>query len=381
MKILMLTYEFPPVSGGIATYTAGLALAASKSGHDITIAVSGTPREFDGDITDYPFIIVRYGTGNYTFGKLPRLLWRTYRLVERGGFDLIHALDWPHIMALAYFNRFKKIPFVASVYGTEILLAPDSRQIKYLAGENFFTAPDRFYAISDYTRNLLLETKPTLDPESVTATPPGVDFDYFSNPGEKFDIYKRFSIPINNKVILTVSRLDKRKGHRAVFRALERLPSRMKNEVSYIIAGDGDDSKYNQELRRLAKNSGVNVIFAGRVDYDLLPSLYASCDLFCMPGEPYPEKIEGFGIVYLEAAAAGLPSIASRIGGVPEAVIDNRTGILLEPGDIESLSAALVKMIRNDDFRAGLGKAAFEHAKQFSWQRCAELTYSVANRN
>jgi phosphatidylinositol alpha-1,6-mannosyltransferase len=380
MRILILTYEFPPVRGGIATYTAGLASAATRLGHEVVVGVSGTPKKYVPKDTDYPFALIRRGTGAYSVHKLPRLLWRAYRRAEGGKFDLVHAVDWPHIMALAYLNRLKKIPFVATVYGTEILLAPGSRQIKYLAGEKFFEAPDKIFAISDFTKRLLLKKNISLSTEKVTVTRPGVDFKYFSTPRADFDIHEKYSIPRDNKILLTVSRLDERKGHRSVLKALHKLKSELKRKVTYIIAGEGDNRTYIESLKSLAGDSGVNAIFTGRIDRDWLPSLYAAGDLFCMPGDPYPEKIEGFGLVYLEAAAAGLPSVASRIGGVPEAVLHEKSGILVEPGDIDALAAALIKMLEDDTFRKTMGAGAAEQARSLSWERCATLTYGIASR-
>ena len=377
---MMLTYEFPPVSGGIATYTASIASAATDLGHEVTVAVSGrTELSIESNI-EYPFTVDRSGRGNYSIGKLPWLLWRTYQSVEKRGFDLIHAVDWPHIMALAYLNRFKKIPFAATIYGTELLMAPDSRQIKYLAGDRFLSAPTKIFAISEFTKHLALGNNKKINSESIMVTPLGVDFERFSKPKGDFDIYSEFAIPRDNKIILTVARLDERKGHRTILKALKRLPSEFKAKISYIIAGSGDDKNYKRELELLADKSDVNVVFAGLIEHQRLPSLYAACDLFCMIGEPHPGKIEGFGLVYLEAAVAGIPSIAGRIGGVPEVVVDNETGILVEPGDISGLAGAIVKMIENDDLRKALGKRAKERASIFSWSECARLTYGIVER-
>ena len=132
-KILMLTHEFPPLAGGIATYVARLAAAASKTGHRVTVLAPGlTKDQSKDDKRKYPFTVIRFGAGDYSYRKLLHLIWRTYVNTKPLKYDLIHTMDWPHMMALAFLNRFREIPFVATVYGTEILLAPNSRQIRYL---------------------------------------------------------------------------------------------------------------------------------------------------------------------------------------------------------------------------------------------------------
>ena len=375
-KILMLTHEFPPIAAGIATYTAQLASAASKMGYRITVLAPGSFKDQSEDDKErFPFTIIRYGAGAYSYRKLPRLIWRTYRKAKPSMYDLIHAMDWPYIMALAFVNRFKEIPFVATVYGTEILLVPNSRQVRHLGVDNMFEIPSRIFAISEFTKNLLLEKYGGIRPEDVTVTPLGVDFARFSRSQRDSDIRRLYSIPAGNQIVLTVSRLDERKGHRTVIRALSKLSTELKQRTTYIIAGAADDGAYVGGLKQMGEDSGVDVKFIGRVNHDDLPSLYAGSTVFCMPGESYPEKIEGFGLVYLEAAAAGLPCIASRIGGVPEVVIHEKTGILIEPGDSDALAAALTRTLIDRDYRTALGNEARNNAARFTWDRCARLTY------
>ena len=375
-KILTLTHEFPPIAGGIATYTGQLAAAASKMGHRITVLAPGSAGDHSrNDRKKYPFTVIRFGAGNYSYRRLPGLIWRTYRKAKPASYDLIHAMDWPHTMALAFLNRFREIPFVSTVYGTEILLTPDSKQIKFLGVNNMFEIPNHIFAVSEFTKSLLLEKYREIRPEDVTVTPPGVDFERYSRSKNNFEIRRLYSIPEDNHIILTVSRLDERKGHRTVIKALSKLAPELKRKTTYIIAGAADDGAYVTGLKQFSKDSGVDMRFIGKVDHEDLPSLYAGSTVFCMTGEPYPEKIEGFGLVYLEAAAAGLPCIASRIGGVPEAVVHEKTGILIEPGDSDALAAAVTRMLKDRDYTAALAGEARNYASGFSWDRCAKLTY------
>jgi len=103
--------------------------------------------------------------------------------------------------------------------------------------------------------------------------------------------------------------------------------------------------------------------------------LYASAQLFCMPGEPHPRRVEGFGLVYLEAAAQGVAAIASRLGAIPEVVVDGETGIVIEPMDHTALGAAVLQFIQDPAFAQRLGENARKWASGFSWHRCAQETY------
>ncbi len=375
-KILMLTHEFPPIAGGISTYVAQLAAAASKMGHRITVLAPGlTGDQSKDDKRRYPFTVIRFGAGDYSYRKLLHLIWHTYVNAKPSKYDLIHTADWPHMMALAFLNRFREIPFVATIYGTEILLVPNSGQIRYLGVDNMFEVPSRIFAISEFTKNLLLEKYRAIISENVIVTPPGVDFARFSTPQRNFDIRRLYSIPEGNHIILTVSRLDERKGHRTVIKALSKLAPELRSRTTYIIAGAANDSAYVRGLKQIGEDSSIDMRLIGKVDHQDLPPLYAGSTVFCMTGESYPEKIEGFGLVYLEAAAAGLPCIASRIGGAPEAVIHEKTGVLIEPGDSDALAIALTRILIDPDYRAALSNEARSHASGFSWDRCARLTY------
>ncbi len=375
-KILMLTHEFPPFCGGVGTYAKHLALAAHEIGHDITLVAPDYGENLnESDRRAYPFEVLRYRAGGYAVKNLPALLWRTWRWTSRAEFDIVHAVDWPYLLALAFLNKFKQIPFVATAYGTEILGLPDSKHARFLSGQNFFEKPNRIFAISESIKSLLLKQFPGVRQENVIVTLLGVDSDMFGPTRNENDIRKAYSIPKDHKIILTVSRLDERKGHRLVLKALARLPEEIKQKTTYLVAGGGGNGFYLKELHQLAGECGARVLFADTVPGDHLKALYKTSSVFCMPGEPHPKKIEGFGLVYLEAAAQGLPSIGSRLGGIPEVVLHEKTGLIIEPLDTAALSRALIKLLTDESYRQELGRASREHARTFSWTRCAEQTY------
>ena len=377
-KILMLTHEFPPFRGGIGTYASQLALAAHNLGHDITVVAPDHGRFCEeSDQADYPFTINRYQSETHSFKELPEMMWNAWRQYRQNRFDIVHAVDWPDILAMTLLNRLRRLPFVATVHGTDLLSSTDSRHVRYLRATGMYASPSIVYANSEYTRSLFLDKCPAETHERIVVTPLGVDEGCFETVGDATHIYEQYGIDKQHKIILTVARLDERKGHRLVLKALRKLPEDLKSQVAYVIAGGAENENYLRELKELASTSGVAVHFVGSVDIANLRGLYSQASLFCMPGEPHSQKVEGFGLAYLEAAAQGLPSIASTIGAIPEVVIDGKTGVLVEPMDVDGIAEAMVTLLRDDDLRKSMGEASRSHARQYTWKRCAELTYGV----
>ncbi len=375
-KILMLTHEFPPFRGGIATYASRLAGAAHRLGHQVTVMAPDFGRQLiRSDREDHPFEVIRYHSGPYSYRKMLPLLWRSCNFSEYGSYDLVHAVDAAYILSLAFLNRFKSVPFAATVYGTEILSMPSSRQARFLGLEDMFHAPAQLFTISSFTQDLLIRHCPRVSPERVRVTPLGVDQNWFGPAELAPGVLCKLGIPESHRVILTVARLDERKGHRIMLEAVSRLDPEVKAELSYVIVGKKNNSAYEQELHRLAAACGAHVLFTDEVSDEMLHALYARACLFCMPGQPHPKKVEGFGLVYLEAAAQGLPSVATRTGGVPEVVIHGQTGLLTDPLDVTALTEALATLLTDEPLRKMTGERARRHAMAFTWERCAERTY------
>jgi phosphatidylinositol alpha-1,6-mannosyltransferase len=376
-KILLITTEFPPVTGGIGTYCHEIASAAARRGHDVTVFAPdfALPAEKLGDEARDERV-VRYSGGAYTIRDFPRFFGQVWRELSAGSYDIVHAADWPSALIMRNVNRFRRVPYQVMVHGTEVLLAPQSRQIKLL-GSRIFEMPYRITTNSNFTRNLLLENFPAVDPAKVDVTLLGVGREWFEPVPDPRPTLERLGIPADKLLLLTVARLDQRKGHRLVFRALSELAPELAARLTYAVVGKGNDDAYLAELHSLAENCPVPTIFTGAVANEDLKPLYARAHVFVMPGEPHPRRVEGFGLVYLEAAAQGVPAIASRINAIPEVVVDGTTGIVIEPGDLEALKHAIAELTQAPEERDRLGRQAQEWARGFTWDRCAEQTYEA----
>lgn len=174
----------------------------------------------------------------------------------------------------------------------------------------------------------------------------------------------------NKEVILTVARLVESKGHESVIRAMFRVRAYFP-ECKYVIVGEGP---LEPVLRALVKELGLEntVIFEKGVTDELLPAYYEACDIFVLTSREIPQRgeIEGFGIVFLEAAASAKAAIAGRTGGVPEAVIDGQTGLLVDPLDIEGIAGCIVRLLQDEKARQIMGNKARERvAKELTLER------------
>jgi phosphatidylinositol alpha-1,6-mannosyltransferase len=199
--------------------------------------------------------------------------------------------------------------------------------------------------------------------------PPGVDPQRFRpiDARERGAVRRTYRLDPNRPLIVGLSRLVPRKGFDILIQALAGLD----DSVQLAIGGSGRDER---RLMDLAVSHQVHprVRFLGRVPDAELAPLYASADVFSMPCRDRwgGLEAEGFGIVFVEASACGVPSVAGRSGGSHEAVVDGETGFVVEPRDVDSVRDALARLLGDDTLRAHMGAAARDRAVR-------ELSYDV----
>jgi len=194
---------------------------------------------------------------------------------------------------------------------------------------------------------------------------PGVDLERF-HPGVDGGRLRAAHARPGELVLLTVGRLQRRKNHALVVEAMALMPD---VPIRYLIAGDGEE-RHALEALVARHNLGGRVTFLGAVPGGDLPALYGACDLFVMPNRLIDGDLEGFGIVFLEAAAVGRPAIGGTTGGVPEAIEEGRTGLLVDGTDANELAAAIRSMM-SPSHRSEMGAAARARAAAFNWDRAA----------
>jgi len=208
---------------------------------------------------------------------------------------------------------------------------------------------------------------------------PGVDTERFRPdvPG-RIEIRERL-LQGADLLLLTVGRLQRRKGHDLMLQALAGLGD-ARPRIRYVIAGDGDQ---RARLESMSADLGLTdrVRFEGVVPDTLLPGYYAAADVFVHPNRIDGEDVEGFGIVFLEAAAAGVAVIGGNSGGVPEAVADGATGLLVSGTNADELKQALFRLIGSAELRRTMGANGRARVEQsFSWTSAASKVLEIHER-
>jgi phosphatidylinositol alpha-1,6-mannosyltransferase len=224
------------------------------------------------------------------------------------------------------------------------------------------------FANSANTRRMLLDLG--IAPDRLEIVYPGVDTQRFRPDVDGTGIRRRLA-PNGELVLLSVGRHQTRKGHDLMIQAVARLTRQQHRSLRYVIVGDGQE---RPRLEALVDQCGVrdSVTFVGEVPADELPRYFAACDIFVLPNRIEQNDVEGFGIVFLEAAASGKPAVGGNTGGVPEAVADGVTGLLVSGTDVEQLAATVARLIDSESLRRGLGEAGRARAvREFSWESAA----------
>jgi len=181
-------------------------------------------------------------------------------------------------------------------------------------------------------------------------------------------------------ILLTVARLVHSKGHSQVIVALPQVLEQV-GEVKYVIVGSGEEK---ENLQQLVEKKGLSeiVTFWGRAPDAELAALYHAADLFIMPSRDMNGKSrEGLGLTYLEAGLCGLPAIGSRSGGVPDAIVDGETGLLVNPEDPAQIADAIIRLISDEALAQRLGQNARRRVlDDFTWERVAERFQAALSR-
>jgi phosphatidylinositol alpha-1,6-mannosyltransferase len=353
MSHLLVTNDFPPKVGGIQSYL--WELWRRLPPERVTVLTTPYPnaRTFDAE---QAFAVHR--TRTPVLLPTPGLARRINRLADRSGSKLIVLDPALPVGALGpYLDR----PYAVVLHGAEVTVParlPGSRQAlrPTLAKADLLIAAGGYPATE--AAELLQDGAPP-----VVNVPPGVDTDRFRplSEDERAAARARFGLPEDGLVVVSVSRLVRRKGMDLLIAAADRLKHRYP-ALRVAIGGSGSEG---DRLRKDAKARRAPVTFLGRVPDADLPALYGCADVFAMLCHNRWGGLEqeGFGIVFLEAAACGVPQVAGDSGGARDAVADGETGIVVaDPTDTDAAAQALERLLGDAELRARLGQAARRRA-------------------
>ncbi len=364
-SLVLVTHEFHPHRGGIAVYAAEMARAARQLGYEVEVWAPALPA--GGAEASWPFIVRRLPlTGDH--GLLSQ--WRMARelLAHR---DRLRAatLYIPEpgpllaMLLLQYFDTLRPARLLLTFHGSEIQRLASRRLLRW-STSHLLRKAARLSVVSTFARNLLRQYFPEAA-DKVVITPGALRTDLVT--GSPAPAAPRR----NNTIILTVARLNPRKGQLEVITALQGLPASQRRGLEYWLVGAHSKENYDVTLDQAAAGADFPVKFLGDIPDEQLGPIYRQADIFAMTSMPHKHSVEGFGLVYLEAGAHGLPVIAHAIGGVPEAVLDGETGLLVAPGDSAALTAAFARLLGDPALRSRLGAAGRARAHQHSWRDSA----------
>lgn len=369
MKSLLISgMYYPPQVGGISELMSSL---AKTLGRDRVCCLTGVPQS-DVTVTDVDAPRVYRCPSAFAQSRRTKALgwaWALPRIViqERPEVIMLATIDDGNLGLLL--NQWLKLPLIVFAHGNEILDVLVERWPKPLRA---LQSANRVITVSRYTASLV--ERAGVDPNRVEVIHPGLDPGRFRPLPSNSELRKRLLQDRHrDRVILTVGNLVARKGQDTTIRALPGLLRRVP-DVSYLIVGEGP---HRNQLESLALELGVreHVVFAGSLPNEDVAQIYALCDVFVMPSRSEWDKndVEGFGIVYLEASACGKPVIGAWSGGVPEAVVHEATGLLVDPMSPDELSRALERLLKDQELANRLGEQGRQRAVQeFTWTEVAE---------
>ena len=352
MKHLLVTNDFPPKVGGIQSYLWELWRRLDVD----TFAVLTTPYAgMDRFDSEQPFEIIRDPAP--VLLPTPAQIRRVNEHAARVGADLV-LLD--PVLPIGHIGPRLDRPYGVVVHGAEVTVAAQSRigrgaMSKVLRGAELVVAAGS-YPAAEAVR-VAGRSLPSI------VIPPGVDVERFRplDAAARDDARRQFGVPVEAPLVVSVSRLVPRKGMDVLIEASARLRANFP-ELVVAIGGTGRDRR---RLERLVEDTGAPVRFLGKVADEDLPALYGSADVFAMLCRNRWAGLEqeGFGIVFLEAAACGVAQIAGDSGGVADAVVDGTTGLIVtDPRSIGDATAALRRVLGDDAWRRHLGDAARDRA-------------------
>jgi phosphatidylinositol alpha-1,6-mannosyltransferase len=348
MTHLLVTNDFPPKVGGIQSYLFELWRRLPPDDFAVLTTPHDDAEEFD---RAQAFRIER--TKERVLLPTPRLRRRIDQLADEIGAQLV-VLD--PALPLGAIGPRLALPYGVLVHGAEVAVpgrVPIARQVL----RQVFRGARLVVGNSDYPIDLA--TRIARRPLPGHTVYPGVDAARFRplDAVERDKARARFGLPVEGRVVVGLSRLVPRKGFDVLIEAAAKLaPARP--DLLVAIAGQGRD---RQRLEKLAQRAGAPVQFLGVVEDADLADLYGCADVFAMLARNrwFGVEQEGFGIVFIEAAAACVPQLAGASGGVPEAVVDGVTGVVVDrPGNAGVVAVSLAKLLDDRELRARMGAAA-----------------------
>ncbi|QPJ63596.1 MAG: glycosyltransferase family 4 protein [Candidatus Nitronauta litoralis] len=375
MRILLTANGSPWTrnKGGGTLAVHHLATAFSRRGHEVTVLYGRRPKDPHPPGLSYSvewakfYQVATINLNIFSFGK------KIKRLIETGSFDLVHGNAEEALFAPTHCRK-AKIPFFytshANFLPSEGLLQSIGRPLRLLKSVNTHLerataqSADLVFTFSEFSKNLVVEALDALSPGKVKVVSPGVSSEWYEVKREKGQ----------KKQLILWGRMADQKGIPELLQAFK-IVREYFSDIKLLLVGEGAlREEYMSKALRLGISEAVS--FEGWKDEATIRKM-ASESLAGV----FPSRIESFGLAIAEAMATGLPVIATRVGALPEFIINGKTGNLVAPGNIEELAAKLIECISDPDRMEMFGAAAkIDIRKKFCWDNTAEIIENEYDR-
>jgi len=351
---LIITRNFPPDVGGIQMLMGGLSESLLNHG----------PVKVFAD--EYPNSEIYDNKASINIERVKGIkLFRKYRkanLVNNfiNSNSNIRALFADHWKSLELINTeyLKKTKSFCLLHSKEI-----NHKVGSLLNKRLIKSTDKadfVIANSNFTKELAI--KVGINPSKIHVIFPGIHKPKIVENISKIKAEKVFGESFPK--IITVARLDKRKGHDKILMIIKNLKPKFP-KIKYVAVGDGEEKN---NLLKLSKELSLDkeIIFFKNIDFDLKTALIAEANLFLMPSRIEKKSVEGFGISFIEAASYGVASIGGKDGGASDAISHNKTGLICDGEDLNSIYDSVVNFFQNEKF-VDYGKDAKKFSEKFHW--------------
>lgn len=358
MKILFPATHYYPVIGGLETWTQNIAERLSDKAEIFVVTgkVKNQPlKEVKNGVNIvrtslFSLKNLSYSSPFYILSALPFIFFKSLKLIRKQKIEFLHCQGFLSSFLGYSLSKFTKVPYIVTVQRLE----KSKGFLRKLVYKNAKVCIAASLAIKKYFEEI--------GAKNIEIIPNGIDLKRFENL-DRQNCRQKLGLK-DEFVIMTVARLEKVKGIEYLIKAISRSDLPRRSDLLILIVGDGSERR---NLENLAEKLGLRekVKFLGQIFNEKIPEYLAAADCFVLPSLK-----EGFGIAILEAQAAGLPVIGTRVGGIKELVEDGKTGILVEPKNPEAITKAIQGIYSSRKFT----KADLE---KYDWQNIAEKVYKI----
>ena len=372
MKVLLLAKDYPPTIGGVENYSYYIAEGLGSNHKVQVLTFKGRDRENTWPDSVH---VKRINLGTKVSEKIKGLFLIIYLffyvLIKKP--DCVFATTWKVAYPAGMLKKLFSYKLVITCHGAEITRHMDSTITMHRMKETLAVA-DHLIAVSEYTKSKTIEYA-HVPADKITVVPNGVDLSRM-NVIPKGEARKRIGFENDCFYALTVSRVDSRKGHEKVLKAIPLIVEKFPH-FRYVIVGNGPEK---EKLQKICVDLNIKsfVNFAGYVETELLDYYYSAADTFVMINTMTDDRdFEGFGLVFAEAGFYRLPLIGGNNSGPKEVIMNKESGFLIN-GDIDSVVNSMVKLINDHKSLMKFGAKARElTCEKFNVDCMVEKTHSL----